>query len=589
MKIYGKSVHCSDFVSTHLTPKKYSMPCFAFLLLLQISSVSNTHAAADSEPGRAPFDTELIYRTAVSPSPSYTADIPMPKEPVLRTAPEPAEQKRLVGGFSAKIVGILRDNWYNPTAAIRKIVVAEMGKAQAAGVLEPTLVSVLSNPAIKKLLPDNYRESLIKNIVTELEITDSVPGVQGGEPWPAMSARQLNMVKTSSFAPRGPGQNPLFLEPGFISEFEKVTGSDFSGANSVELLINGPASFAMRERLIKNAKKSIHILSWAVYDDNTGNWLVELLSAKKKEGLEIKVMVDEQTAELYGDKKSLPRLEAAGVEVVRFREPLRKFDGLHAKLLVVDGKYAISGGMNFGDEYSHMGNTAKWRDTDVLVSGPAVEQAETNFRSIWTEQTKVKNLSFQPFDKTAPAHAGGSSRVSYVFQQPAKESYVFLGILKAIYGASTRINIENAYVVTTPALIQALKDAIKRSVEVNILTNSKDSVDDPVMAVPILTSLEELRRSGARIYLKQGAMVHSKFMTVDGIFCGIGSFNLHPRSIRLETEMIANIIDPVKTSELDEVFYRDAAAAKKVAARKDLEIPISPISWLAEKCFFNQL
>ncbi|MCX5784159.1 MAG: phosphatidylserine/phosphatidylglycerophosphate/cardiolipin synthase family protein [Elusimicrobia bacterium] len=589
MKLCGKSVHCSGFVSGHLTPKKYSIPYLAFLLLLQISFVFNTHAAAASEPGTTPFDTELIFRTAVSPSVSYMADIPMPKEPVLRIAPEPAEQKRLAGEFSGKIVEILRDNWYNPTAAARKIVIAEMGRAQAAGVLEPTLVSVLSNPAIRKLLPENYRESLIKNIVAELEITDSVPGIQGGEPWPEMAARQLKMVKAGSFAPRGPGQNSLFLEPGFIAEFEKLTGAAFSGANSAELLINGPASFAMREKLIKNAKKSIHILSWAVFDDTTGNWLVELLSAKKKQGLEIKVMVDEQVAALYGDKSSLPRLKAVGIELIRFRDPARKFDGLHAKLLVVDGKYAISGGMNFGDEYSHMGNMPKWRDTDVLISGPAVEQAEINFRSIWTEQAKVKNLSFQPFNETTPAYTGGSSRVSYVFQQPAKESYVFLGILKAIYGASTRINIENAYVVNTPALKQALKDAVKRGVEVNILTNSKDSVDDPIMAVPILTSLADLLRSGARIYLKQGAMVHSKFMTVDGVFCGIGSFNLHPRSIRLETEMIANIIDPVKTGELDDVFYRDAAAAKRISTRKDLGIPMSPVSWLAEKCFFNQL
>ena len=164
-----------------------------------------------------------------------------------------------------------------------------------------------------------------------------------------------------------------------------------------------------------------------------------------------------------------------------------------------------------------------------------------------------------------------------------------LSILKAIYGASTLINIENAYVIMMPALKAALLDALARGVQVNVLTNSAASVDEPMVSVPILKSLPDLLNAGARIYLKKGDTLHSKFITVDGLFCQVGSFNLHPRSIRYENEMAVNILGPQKTMELDAVFNRDISQAQQITRFEQLNIPASLQNDLIQRYLFNQL
>ena len=124
----------------------------------------------------------------------------------------------------------------------------------------------------------------------------------------------------------------------------------------------------------------------------------------------------------------------------------------------MDGQEAIAGGMNFGDVYSHMGNGPKWRDTDVQFSGPAIAQAKAVFADFWNEGVTKLGLPYGLVgagDASSPAQGGGS-RVSVVYQKPTGEARVYLGLLKAMYAASTRINIENAYLIMMPSLEVAL-------------------------------------------------------------------------------------------------------------------------------------
>ena len=138
----------------------------------------------------------------------------------------------------------------------------------------------------------------------------------------------------------------------------------------------------------------------------------------------------------------------------------------------------------------------------------------------------------------------------------------------------------------------ALLDARARGVEVNILSNSLETIGDKMMSAMILGSFPELVKAGANIYLKEGGLpnrLHSKFFTVDGSYGTIGSFNLQPRSIRYVMEITLNFSDRQAVSELDAAFKKDIAAAKKANKVKDLGIPFMPIKGLIHKLMFNQL
>jgi cardiolipin synthase len=160
-----------------------------------------------------------------------------------------------------------------------------------------------------------------------------------------------------------------------------------------------------------------------------------------------------------------------------------------------------------------------------------------------------------------------------------------------MYGASREINIENAYFVALPAVTRGLLDALQRGVEVNILTNSPDTLNEQCksMGVPLLKSLAVLKASGAGVYLKRGDTLHSKFMTVDGVFANIGSYNLHPRGERYDTELNLNILGRESVAELNAAFGADLAAAKKVDTVEDMTITETWLSKFIEDYFMAQL
>ena len=413
--------------------------------------------------------------------------------------------------------------------------------------------------------------------------TDAAPGFD------EISQKTLAAVKGSRYGARKAGDASLLLDEGYINEMEALSGAKFSSGGTADFLVNGPASFAAKDRLMKEAKKSIYVATYAIYDDVTGNETTEILLAKKKEGVDIKFMTDEKMAHVFG-AKNLKRMSDAGIDVLRWQDGGRAHNYLHVKMLIVDGEYAIVGGLNYGDPYSQKNpNGLKWRDTDVLYTGPAVADSVRAFAALWNPQVREPARQVAA-PRDAPA-GSGSARISVALQKPPSLTPpILLSLLKAIYGATERINIENAYIVAIPAITQALVEASERGVEVNVLTNSKESIDSDgkSFADSILKSVKAFSDAGANVYLKQGQTLHSKFMTVDGVFCSIGSYNLHPRSERYDTELNVNILDRESVARIDAVFARDIAEAKKADSR-DLSPEPGWLSRIMERYFFSQL
>ncbi len=434
-----------------------------------------------------------------------------------------------------------------------------------------------------------YAPMAYHTISAQLADSGFLPWADAAPGFDEISRKAAAAVRDSRYEARKAGTSSLLLEEGFIKEMEALTGSKFLPGGAVDYLVDGPASFAQKDRLMKEAKKTIYVATYAIYDDVTGDETTGILLAKKKQGVDIKFMVDNKMAYVFGGK-NLKRMAAAGIDVVRYQESPRTHDYLHVKMIIVDGEYAIEGGMNFGDPYSHKNpDGLKWRDTDVLYTGPAVADSVKLFAGMWNSQVKepARRVSAAP----APPAGTGKARISVLLQNPPSLTPpILLSILKAIQGGTDRINIENAYIVAIPALVQALLDARARGVEVNILTNSKESIDSDgkSFADTIIKGMKVFADAGVNVYLKQGQTLHSKFMTVDGVFCSLGSYNLHPRSERYDTELNISVLDRESTARLDSVFSGDIAEARKVTS-KDLSDKPGWLSGVMETYFYPQL
>jgi cardiolipin synthase A/B len=474
---------------------------------------------------------------------------------------------------------------------VEKQLISQIALLNASGQLKPLLHQVADQAMASGTLPsmpEAKKDEMIEQFAGMVDAGLSDHGLNPAcagpsfSDWKSFSEKNLAAVRQSQTAPRGPGELSRLTEPSFIAELEALQGAKFSSGNRITPLVDGPASFAERKTRIENATQSVHVMSWAFYDDETGWEMANLLAKKKAEGLDVKVVVDGQVAAKEHHHGTLDFMAEQGVEVVRWTDADRKYDGSHRKVTVIDGKVAIAGGMNVGNVYSHQGpaDGQKWRDTDVLIEGPAVKDCQLLFNQTFGQECAVSDV--------APV---GSAKTAVVNHHPGPEgdANVHLAILKAIEGASESIDIENAYFITTPDLSECLSAALARGVKVRILTNSAKSVDEPVVSTPIQKSLPDLLAKGAEIYLKQGDTLHSKFMVVDGVYSSVGSHNLHPRSQRYEGEMTVNSLDVCTAQAMTGAFENDIQKAERIVSKDQIHYAENLLTTLAERYFFDQL
>ena len=113
----------------------------------------------------------------------------------------------------------------------------------------------------------------------------------------------------------------------------------------------------------------------------------------------------------------------------------------------------------------------------------------------------------------------------------------------------------NPYFVPTHSIKKALKKAIDRGIEVEIMISSKSDI--PFTPDASLYFAYKLVKRGAKVYLYNGGFHHSKIMMVDDSFCTLGSANLNSRSLRYDYEVNAFMFNEEVTDELILLFEHD--------------------------------
>ncbi|WP_413577995.1 phospholipase D-like domain-containing protein [Bdellovibrio sp. HCB290] len=474
----------------------------------------------------------------------------------------------------------------------------EMAKLSTAGKLRPALVTLMEqlktlpelggkpNPLIG-LAPEK-QAYLLETAVSSIEGVLSLRGLTNSNvkyvEWPVLSKTMTERLDKA----------PVGLD--HILHFSK---SEFHKTSEVKILVDGEQSFAMRDSLMSKAKKSIDIMTWAVYSDKTGFEAADLLIRKHQSGVKVRLIVDGQVAGKPGYTEAVQKMEQAGIEVIRWTSASHSFKGQHRKMLIIDGEHVIAGGLNFGDVYSHKNpdvNVPRWRDTDVYIRGESTNVSRQLFADVWNRQVKEKNLSFKPIqirEKKQVAPETGDL-VAVLNHDPAMDqsgSTIMMTLLKGIREAKSTVDIENAYVVTFPALKNEIQAAVARGVRVRVLTNSHTSVDEPIVSLPILRSAHELASIGAQVYLRKGSTLHSKLAVIDGEYSMVMSYNLHPRSEKVEGEMAMVVKGKRFADSVTEAFMADISPdrATHIPSPDFIQLPSDPSVIPVLRIFFDML
>ena len=344
---------------------------------------------------------------------------------------------------------------------------------------------------------------------------------------------------------------------------ERLADLPYLRGNSVELLVDGDATFDSILAGISSARAYVLFQFFIVHDDRIGRRVKDALIERARAGVKVAFLYDEVGSH------DLPRsyrdeLREAGVEVYDFhtrKGPRNRFQinfRNHRKVVVVDGRVAWIGGHNVGDDY--LGRDPKfghWRDTHARIEGPAALAAQISFAEDWYWATGRKlELNWQP----VPAH-GGDVSVLIIPTGPADElETASLMFAHAINSASGRIWIASPYFVPDPAVMAALQLAGLRGVDVRILI--PDEPDHLGVYLAAFAYLDEAGATGVRFYRYQDGFLHQKVMLIDESFAAVGTANFDNRSFRLNFEITAAVADASFAAEVERMFEEDFSKSR---------------------------
>ena len=323
---------------------------------------------------------------------------------------------------------------------------------------------------------------------------------------------------------------------------------------------------------VEAARSSVHILMFGWREGEIGTELSDLLIEKMKEGVEVRVIVDEQGSQVFGPAGPMfTRLADAGAQIVvndllpwdedGLYPDHRTFDWSqdevgradHRKLYVIDGTVAWTGGAGIEDHFAN----GKFHDVMVRVTGSVVRQAQALFL-----------MSFRGHGGPLP------SDLSEYFPAPPQPGTIPIALLQTVPGgfvsatqatrelidtARTRLDVMNPY-FTDADMIQRLVAAARRGVDVRIVV-SQTSNNAPATAA-LKHHYGDLIDAGAHIYEYPGAVVHAKLLVADDTVV-FGTVNLDAWALYRNYEIAMMARSPETATLMEQrVFEPDIARSR---------------------------
>jgi cardiolipin synthase len=356
-------------------------------------------------------------------------------------------------------------------------------------------------------------------------------------------------------------------EPGFLRAAEALTGAPISWGDEVELLINGDRIFPCYLDTIRDAERTICLLTYVYWRGEIAREVAEALCSRARAGVEVNVIID-AVGGLKIESELVRQMMDAGVRFTRFRPPKpyaarRIANRTHRKILVADGRVGLTGGVGIAEEWTgDAQDPDHWRDTHVRVRGPVVRGLFGAFAENWLEATG-EVLAGDGYLPEIDQSEGGGPMMVVRSSAGVGDTNVEALYYLAIAAARSTLDLTAAYFVPRPAFIDALCDAASRGVRVRVLVPGPN-IDKPPVWVAGRVSYDQLLDCGVEIFEYQPTMLHAKSMVVDGAWSSVGSVNFDNRSFQLHDEATLCVVSEAFAGELTDQFERDLSRSERI-------------------------
>ncbi|MAI73844.1 MAG: cardiolipin synthase [Rhodopirellula sp.] len=393
-----------------------------------------------------------------------------------------------------------------------------------------------------------------------------------------VESRQLNSALSIQTELRTESYTRCTSQNSVIEQVADVMDTPLSDATACDLLIDGEAFFRCLFTEIAKATEYIYLEFFIFRDDELGNQLAQCLIERAQSGVKVRMIYDEVGC-IRLSYSYLQRLTEAGVEVHPFNTRQGWFNRFqinfrnHRKLVVIDGKTAIIGGLNIGTEYLGSANEApRWRDTGIKVTGPVTRKVQAIFAGdyFWAARETLPEANWKSTDhpKAGLKQNSSEDRNSICCATgPAdlrpRASMMYCSLANS---AKSRLWISTPYLVPDEASIVALHMAKARGVDVRLLI--PDRADHLLVYLAGFHYENEFTEASIPVYRYHSGFMHQKCILVDDQLAMIGSTNLDNRSLHLNFEIMIGLSDPELVSQVEAMLKDDFSLASQQSDKK---------------------
>ena len=361
---------------------------------------------------------------------------------------------------------------------------------------------------------------------------------------------------------------PGVSDPLFLRTVELFTGTMLVSGHRVELLANGEELYPRLWDDLQAATRSITLQMYYCRPGVMADTLAAILTERARAGVRV-LFLHDAFGSIDLTKKYLDGLREAGVTIAVFRPvhwySLHKAQSRsHIRVVVVDGRVGYTGGFGLDDKWFGDGRQAdQWRDTNVRFTGPAVLQLQATFAAGWVEATGtlIVGEEFFPLqnDDATGAQVAGLLHAAPSIGSTSASRFLALSIA----GARERLYITNSYFVPDRAFRALLIAAVRRGVDVRVLTAGKRT-DVKTTRWAGRAVYGDLLAGGVRMYEYEPTMMHAKTFVVDGRWCTVGTMNFDNRSMVFNDESNLLVSNADVGSALEEMFHADLTCAHEI-------------------------
>lgn len=294
---------------------------------------------------------------------------------------------------------------------------------------------------------------------------------------------------------------------------------------------------------------------------------VQVLSRKAKEGVKVRIVADAVGSRLTM-KGSFKELTDAGGAIhfyhaVRWYSMDRLNRRTHRQIVVIDGKRAFVGGAGIADHWVLAENgAARWRDTMLLIEGPAAAWLDAVFAENWLEASG-EVLSTIASQRPAPHLDGASVLVVKSSASASTTSHARILFQMLISAAEGEILITTPYFLPDVDFRDELLRARERGVGVKVLTPN-ESNDHRLTRSASRRLYGDLLAAGVEIFEYQPAMMHQKLLVIDRRVAVLGSTNVDNRSFQLNDEVNVAVFDATLAAAFVAQFEKDVGDSVQI-------------------------